>query len=457
MDRYNADGTLFLPLSLSLSPTPEYLSLFLFLSCIMLLRLQLCARSFLSSGAGDFSDHHQTFFNNHHHLSRSLPSISYSTQPQLYHYHRRSKPLIISCNSSRGRRSKGYGGYQDDDDDYLEAAVLITDFYHLGYAYLGNGLGGGLHSSTRRAKKKRYTVIDAGGLGAERLHHTAIKVPYQAIVQLLQPEPPLQRFKIQPPILEGTSNFLPGLFKACETLATHFGVSWAKFWLPYYLCAETMMHHQMRIQGYQEVIKWQPTGKLFPFSGQGKGPRPSIQMLGPEFLQQYRSPTIFLKISCDCDGDYLLPIIVGEYAVEKLISSSLEDEGDSNQFQLVRNMVAKLGYEVKRVQITERVNNIYFANICFHKPGTEDIRVDARPSDAINVAKRCRAPIYVSKRIVLTDAVKIVYGMANLRDRKPTYDVFLDSAIDGPDVLAEELDIVTKMNIAAKEERYDDA
>ncbi|KAI7753679.1 hypothetical protein M8C21_017622 [Ambrosia artemisiifolia] len=31
------------------------------------------------------------------------------------------------------------------------------------------------------------------------------------------------------------------------------------------------------------------------------------------------------------------------------------------------------------------------SNIHFHKPGTTDIiRVDARPSDAINVAQQCR-------------------------------------------------------------------
>ncbi|KAJ9568063.1 hypothetical protein OSB04_004029 [Centaurea solstitialis] len=42
----------------------------------------------------------------------------------------------------------------------------------LGYAYWGNGLGDGLHSPTRRAQKKGYTAIDAGGLRDERLHHT---------------------------------------------------------------------------------------------------------------------------------------------------------------------------------------------------------------------------------------------------------------------------------------------
>lgn len=37
-----------------------------------------------------------------------------------------------------------------------------------------------------------------------------------------------------------------------------------------------------------------------------------------------------------------------------------------------------------------------------------------------------QAPIYVSKQIVLKDAVKIGYGMARVRDTKPTYDVYLD-------------------------------
>nr|XP_043617236.1 bifunctional nuclease 1 [Erigeron canadensis] len=315
----------------------------------MLGGLGLSGRTFMNSGAGEYSDHHR----HHHHdtlllisspkqLLRLSSSLSYSISLQLntHNLRLRSKsPVSISCLS----RSFHYL----DDDDFLEASVLIT---------------------------------------------------------------------------------------------------------------ETLMHYQMRIQGYQEAINWMPTGKLFPLPGQGKGPRTNIPTIGSELLSQFRSPTIFLKISCDCDEDYLLPILVGESAVERLISSSLEDEGSPNQFQLARNITGKLGYEVKLVQITERVDNIYIANICFHKQGTEDIiTVDARPSDAINVAKHCRAPIYVSKQIVLTDAIKIVYKTGKLRDRKPVYDVLLDSAIDGPDVLAEELDLVSKMNLAVKEERYSDA
>lgn len=186
--------------------------------------------------------------------------------------------------------------------------------------------------------------------------------------------------------------------------------------------------------------------------------RAKINSIGKPFLSRFPSPTIFLKISCD--GDFLLPIIVGEFAVEKLIASFWGDDiGDNpDQFHLVKNVVEKLGYEVQMVRITERAVNTYFAKLYFSKPGENDvICVDARPSDAINVAYRCKAPIYVNKQIVLEDAIKIGHGMGRVRDTKTIYDVLLDSAADSPDLLTEELDLVRNMNLAIKEERYNDA
>lgn len=37
-----------------------------------------------------------------------------------------------------------------------------------------------------------------------------------------------------------------------------------------------------------------------------------------------------------------------------------------------------------------------------------------------------QVPIYVNKQIILTDAIRIVYGMGRVRDSKSTYDVVLD-------------------------------
>lgn len=221
------------------------------------------------------------------------------------------------------------------------------------------------------------------------------------------------------------------------------------------LLSETIRHYRMHMQGFQEEIKWPSSTQVFPSVSQAKESRSDVDSVGPAFLRHFQSPTIFLKISCD--GEFLLPIIVGEFAVERLIDSMSEEETWDccpNQFQLARNLAETLGYKVTMVKITERVVNTYFARIFFCKPGGKDIlSVDARPSDAINVAKRCRVPIYVHKQIVLTDGIRIGYGMG----RKSFYDVSLDSAADGPDIIAEELDLVRNMNLAVKEERYSDA
>ncbi|XP_077246734.1 wound-responsive family protein isoform X2 [Tasmannia lanceolata] len=224
------------------------------------------------------------------------------------------------------------------------------------------------------------------------------------------------------------------------------------------LTAETVLHHHLRRQGFREETKWHSSGQMHPLSIQAKEPKVDVSSIGHAFLRRFQSPTVFLKI--DCDGDLLLPIIVGEYAIEKLIEALMEDtNGESlNQFQFVKSLVGKLGYEVKMVRITKRVVNTYYARIYVGKPGEKaTISVDARPSDAINVAEHCKVPIYVSKTIVSTDAIRLVYGKWRGSDSKPIYDVFLDSAAEGPDSLVEEFDLMRKMNMAITEERYKDA
>ncbi|KAF8043387.1 hypothetical protein BT93_A1656 [Corymbia citriodora subsp. variegata] len=176
------------------------------------------------------------------------------------------------------------------------------------------------------------------------------------------------------------------------------------------LLAETVSHYRMRRRGYQVDMRSQLSSQLHPFAIKARGPS-----VDQGFLHRFQSPTIFLKIVCD--GDFLLPIVVGEYAIEKLIDALHSGEDG-----------------IKMVRITQRVANTYFARLYFSK-----------------------VPIYVNKQIVLRDAIRFGYGTKRMRDRKPVYDVLLDSASDGPDALAEELDLVKNMNLAIKEERYNDA
>ncbi|KAH9610401.1 hypothetical protein KSS87_018869 [Heliosperma pusillum] len=223
-------------------------------------------------------------------------------------------------------------------------------------------------------------------------------------------------------------------------------------------CTETVKHHHLRKQGFPEELKQFP-GQFAPYSTQVRGFGNAVrESVGLSILRRFRHSTMFLKVSCE--GNFLLPIVVGEVAVERLLDSVDEDDhGDYlNHFQFAKNLVINLGYEIKMVKITKRVINTYFATIYFGKAGEiETFSVDARPSDAINVAKRCKAPIYVNKDIVSADAIRIAPGAGGIFYSKPIYDVLLDSPLDGPDSLVEELSVVRNMKLAVEEERYADA
>ncbi|CAJ2646683.1 bifunctional nuclease 2 isoform X2 [Trifolium pratense] len=205
---------------------------------------------------------------------------------------------------------------------------------------------------------------------------------------------------------------------------------------------------------FRPELQWKSTMFSFP----ERSLRKDDNLIRQGLLQRFQNPTIFLKISCD--GDYVLPIVVGKIAVEKLIDAEVEQESPDfpDQFQFVKNLIERLDHEVIMVRITERVVSTYFARLYLSQPGKSDIiSVDLRPSDAINVANICKAPIYVSKEIVFTDAIRLGYGMGRVQNKKAIYDVLLDSPIDGPDSVAQELSMMHNMHLAIKQERFKDA
>ncbi|KAI5078426.1 hypothetical protein GOP47_0006097 [Adiantum capillus-veneris] len=179
-------------------------------------------------------------------------------------------------------------------------------------------------------------------------------------------------------------------------------------------------------------------------------------------LYRSRNPTIFLKILSETE--VLLPIIVGDMAVRMLMKALRGDESSvrPNQYQLMRDLIDALNYEIRMVKVTQRVADTYLARIFIGRPGEEEMRsVDARPSDAVNLAVRCKVPIYVNKDIVFKDGVKPVHTStqtAAAKARKYSNHVSaLDRPQNGHDLVAEEMNLVKNMLLAAVEERYSDA
>ncbi len=66
---------------------------------------------------------------------------------------------------------------------------------------------------------------------------------------------------------------------------------------------------------------------------------------------------------------------------------------------LIRNILRGLGATLRRVVITDLVNNTYLAALTLGLKGQE-LQIDSRPSDAIAIALRMQAPIYASTLVL---------------------------------------------------------
>jgi len=172
-------------------------------------------------------------------------------------------------------------------------------------------------------------------------------------------------------------------------------------------------------------------------------------------------PAIVLKME---DGTgLLLPIIVLEMPSVLLMAAVRNVQiARPTMYNVVKEMIEKMGYAVKLVRVTKRVHEAYFAQLYLTKLGDESKSVifDLRPSDAINIAVRCKVPIQVNKLLAYSDGMKVVES-AKLTSQEPGSDGILFTQLDRPSgqpcVETKEFNLVRNMLIAAVEERYRDA
>jgi uncharacterized protein len=95
-----------------------------------------------------------------------------------------------------------------------------------------------------------------------------------------------------------------------------------------------------------------------------------------------------------------LPIIIGAFEAQAI---ALEIEGIKPPrpltHDLLKQLIDNLGATIIEVIIDELRENTFFAKIVLEVSGLTN-EVDARPSDAIALAVRARAPIYVSETVM---------------------------------------------------------
>ncbi|KXK02619.1 MAG: bifunctional nuclease family protein [Ignavibacteriaceae bacterium] len=101
----------------------------------------------------------------------------------------------------------------------------------------------------------------------------------------------------------------------------------------------------------------------------------------------------------EMNGERRLPIIVGQNEAQS-IAYQLEEISTPRPMthDLIKIIIEKFGYEVDKVIIDELKDSTFYSKISFNDSQVE--RIDARPSDAIAIALRFSAPIYVTEDIM---------------------------------------------------------
>ena len=115
------------------------------------------------------------------------------------------------------------------------------------------------------------------------------------------------------------------------------------------------------------------------------------------------SPIIVLN---DIENRKALPIWIGSAEASAIIRK-IENIKVLRPMthDLIIDIVEKTGYEVSRVEINDVENDTYYSTIYLINDEGKEITIDSRPSDAVAVAIRVDAPIFVSAKVLADGSV----------------------------------------------------
>ena len=108
-------------------------------------------------------------------------------------------------------------------------------------------------------------------------------------------------------------------------------------------------------------------------------------------------PIVILR---DKDGQRILPIWVGSFEANA-IALQIENVPTPRPMthDLLKNVIHDLNGDIQKIVVCDLKDNTFYALIYLTVNG-EVVAVDSRPSDAIALALRVKAPIFVEEKVI---------------------------------------------------------
>lgn len=128
-----------------------------------------------------------------------------------------------------------------------------------------------------------------------------------------------------------------------------------------------------------------------------------MKVMGIALDTRTGSPIVVLH---DKDNRKALPIWIGSAEASAIIRK-IENLSVTRPMthDLIINLIEKTDYTLDRVEIADVEKETYFASLILSDKEGKEITIDSRPSDAIAVAIRIDAPIFVSAKVLASGAV----------------------------------------------------
>ncbi len=129
-----------------------------------------------------------------------------------------------------------------------------------------------------------------------------------------------------------------------------------------------------------------------------------MQVDGIAFDAATMSPIVMLT---DSDGRRALPIWISQDQA-KAIKLAINEQVSPRPLthDLMVNIVESWDMDLEKVIIHSLQDNTYYAQLCL-KQGEQAREVDARPSDAIVLALRLEAPVWVMEEVISDASIPV--------------------------------------------------
>ncbi len=128
-----------------------------------------------------------------------------------------------------------------------------------------------------------------------------------------------------------------------------------------------------------------------------------MKVMGIALDTRTGSPIVVLH---DKDNRKALPIWIGSAEASAIIRK-IENLTVARPMthDLIIDIIKKTGYELDRVEINDVEKETYYATLYLKNDEGKEIEIDSRPSDAIAVAIRVDAPIFISAKVLSSGSV----------------------------------------------------